>query len=326
MRTRIVLPIRRRPVSWLVLVLFAGCAIINGTAQATTPAGIAATVNGTVISIEELNDALRLAKIFSPTDTPAADLRSEAVRNLMRRAAAVQEATRRGYSARLDEVDAHIASLQARFENRGKFQDVLERNGISSAALQRQVAKDILVFKLIQDTVIPQVHITDEDVRYYYESNPQYFLVPEKVRVRHILLRVPEDADSAKKKEIRGLLLHIKDLLGSGADFSSVAAAHSQDISAENGGDIGFFSRDDVAKSFADAAFALAPGEISDVVSTPLGYHLIQQLEKRPESVKPFEDIRLPLTRSLRQDATSLLTKVLLDRLLSASEVTQSVK
>lgn len=311
---------------WVVMVLFACWTILPCVVLAKTPAGVAATVNGEAITMEALGDALRLAKVFSAAEVSEVALRVETLRNLMRRTAAVQEATRLGYGASMGEVAARIAFLQERFESREQFQSALEQNGISGEAVQRLVARDILVFKLIQDAVAPQIIVTDDDARYYYDSNPQYFSIPEKVRVRQILLKAPEGAGSEARNEIRGRLLRIKDLLNSGADFSSVAMANSEDTSAENGGDIGFFARDDVAKSFADAAFALAPGAISDVVSTPLGYHLIQQIEKTPESVEPFEDIRLPLMRYLRRLSTALSTKVYLDRLLSASEVKQFVK
>lgn len=309
-----------------LMALIASWLLLPSAAPASPSTGVAATVNGVAITMAELDDALRVAKAFSPTDLSETDLRKKTVRHLMQRAAAIQEGTRRGFGASLAEVDAQIASLQARFETRAQMDDALKQNGITEATLQHQVEKDIIVFKLIQDEVIPQIHVTDDDARYYYDSNPQYFMVPEKVRVRHILLRVPENAGSDEKKEIRTQLLHIKDLLNGGADFAAVAAAHSEDTSAENGGDIGFFARDDVAKSFADASFILSPGQISDVVASPLGYHLIQQIAKTPETVTPFEDIRLPLKRYLHRTATALMTTVYLDRLLSASEIKQFVK
>ena len=310
---------------WLALILLAGSGFGEGAALAAASGGVAATVNGVAITMAELDDALHLAQVFSPEETTA-DLRTETLRNLMRRAAAVQEGQRRGFTASLSEVDDQIASLQARFGSRGRFFEVLSRNGISQSALQRQVAKDIIVFKLIQETVIPDVRVTDVDARYYYDSNPEYFQVPEKVRVRQILLKVPENADSTQKKEIRARLVQLRDIIVAGGDFSAVAQTHSEDTSAQNGGDIGFFSRDDVAKAFGDAAFILSPGEISDVVSTPLGYHIIQQIEKKPETVVPFGDVRAPLTRYLRRRLTDLSTKVYLDRLLSASEIKQFVK
>jgi parvulin-like peptidyl-prolyl isomerase len=125
---------------------------------------------------------------------------------------------------------------------------------------------------------------------------------------------------------IRSRLLGLRELLLGGADFSAIAMEHSEDVSAENGGDIGFFSREDVAKGFADAAFSLSPGDISEVVSTPLGVHLIEQIEKTPETIAPFETIRLPVKRYLHRQATSLAAKVFLDRLLSVSEVKRYVK
>lgn len=315
-----------RSAAWLLLVWLPLWGVFPWTVSASSPSSIAATVNGVVVTTAALEDAMRLATALSTSDTPDTGRRGEILDNLIRRIAALQEGTRRGFGASLDEVDVHLAALAGRFDSQEAFYFALEQNGISLATLQHEIEKDIVVSKLIQDEVSPQVHISDDDVRHYYDSNPHYFLVPERVHARHILLRVPEDADTDTRKAIRTRLLSLRELLLGGADFAAVAMAHSEDVSAENGGDIGFFSREDVAKGFADAAFSLPPGEISDVVTTPLGRHLIEQIEKSPEAIAPFEDIRLPLKRYLHRQATSLATKVFLDGLLSVSQVKRYVK
>lgn len=308
----------------LLLALAMGGILFQGTAQAV-PGGIAATVNGTAISRAELDDALRLARFMSP-DAADGELKTETLRNLMRRTAAVQEAARRGITAEFTEVDDRIAALRERFGTREQFFGALAQHDLSMASLQQQVEKDILVAKLIQAAVTPQVHISDDDVRYFYGSNPEYFAIPEKIRVRHILLRVPETAEDNEKKAVRERIETLRELILSGADFAAVAMDHSEDSSAENGGDIGFFAREDVSKRFADAAFILEPGAVSEVVATPLGYHLIQMVERAPESRMPFEQVREPLKRYLHRTATSLSAKVFLDGLLSTSDVQQFVK
>ncbi len=311
--------------AWLVM----ACLPLWGAVSQAVPAAassIAATVNGAVVTTAALDAAVRLATTLSGADTFDSRRRGEVFDNLIRRVAAVQEGTRRGFGASLAEVEAQKAFLAARFDSQEAFYFALDQNGISPATLQHEIEKDIIVSKLIQDEVSPHVHISDDDVRHYYDSNPHYFLVPERVHVRHILLRIPEAADADARKAIRSRLLSLRELLLGGGDFAVIAMEHSEDVSAENGGDIGFFSREDVAKGFADAAFSLSPDHISDVVTTPLGLHLIEQIEKTPETTAPFETVRLPLRRYLHRQATSLATKVFLDRLLSVSEVKRYAK
>ena len=130
-----------------------------------------------------------------------------------------------------------------------------------------------------------------------YRANAEKFVTPEQVRVRHILI----DARSCEaEKQIAQLLEQAR---APGADFVALAQQHSQDPgSARRGGDLGFFERGKMAPEFDKAAFSLTrPGEVSDVVRTQFGYHIIRLEERRPASREPFEKVRDPLIRDIDQ-------------------------
>lgn len=130
-----------------------------------------------------------------------------------------------------------------------------------------------------------------------YRANAEKFVTPEQVRVRHILI----DARSCDaEKQIAQLLQQAR---APGADFAALAQQYSQDPgSARRGGDLGFFERGKMAPEFDKAAFSLTrPGEVSDVVRTQFGYHIIRLEERRPAAREPFEKVRDPLVRDIDQ-------------------------
>lgn len=142
-----------------------------------------------------------------------------------------------------------------------------------------------------------------ERVREAYEERRVEFDRPEQVRARHILLRVPEDAGEEKVAEVRERAEEVLARIEEGAAFADVALEVSQDPgSRSRGGDLGYFSRDDMVDAFAEAAFALEPGERSGVVRTTHGFHLIKALEHRPARTVPFEEARREVARDLLRE------------------------
>jgi len=135
-------------------------------------------------------------------------------------------------------------------------------------------------------------NFSDEELERYYRRHLDLFETNEEVKAAHILLRVAEDADEEtrnKRLELANqLLLELKD----GADFAELAKANSDDKgTAEKGGELGTFGRGVMVKSFEDAAFKLKPGQLSGVVESPFGYHIIKVEEATEAGVKPLVDV-----------------------------------
>lgn len=147
--------------------------------------------------------------------------------------------------------------------------------------------------------------------RNQYDADPKKFDVPEQIRVRHILISAKACEAEAKAREI---LAKAKQ---PGADFALLAEANSDDPgSAPSGGDLGFFSRGRMVPAFDKAAFALQqPGELSDVVKTDYGYHVIRLEERKPAGRKPFDEVREDLVKSIAQSEDRARRQLLLDQI-----------
>ena len=152
---------------------------------------------------------------------------------------------------------------------------------------------------LEREKVAAGVQLTEQELRAAYSGSLDNFRIPEKMHARHILLSMQDKPDAEKKT----LLAKAEDLVKQakgGADFAELAKKNSTDSNASEGGDLGTFAHGQMVPEFESAAFALKPNEISGVVTTQFGYHIIQALEKEPARVEPFEKVRPDLERELR--------------------------
>ena len=142
---------------------------------------------------------------------------------------------------------------------------------------------------------------TEEQLRTFYDQNVHdRFTDVEEVRARHILVRVELGADDAAKAKVRAEAEDLLKQIRGGADFEALAKKHSKDTSsAPKGGDLGFFPRGRMVPAFDTAVFALKPGEVSEVVETPFGFHVIKLEEHKPGGARPFEAVHDQIEKEL---------------------------
>jgi peptidyl-prolyl cis-trans isomerase D len=140
------------------------------------------------------------------------------------------------------------------------------------------------------------VAVPPNDIQRYYNDNIQQYQRPERVRASHILLNTGGKDEAAVRKQAEELLAKIK----AGADFAALAKQYSEDPgSKEKGGDLDFFPRGQMVPEFETAAFALAPGQVSDLVKTQYGFHIIKVVDKEPGSTETLEQVRPQIQQML---------------------------
>ena len=163
-----------------------------------------------------------------------------------------------------------------------------------------------------------KVKLTDSEVREYYDENLESFKIPKKVVARHILLKVSPDADPETVKKTKEKALKILKLAREGKDFAGLAKKYSEGPSRNNGGYLGEFTKESMIKPFADKAFSMKAGEISDPVRTRFGWHIIKVEKVIDAHTTPFKDaekdIRKILTdnkaKSLAYDAAEAVSDI----------------
>ncbi|QVW25427.1 peptidylprolyl isomerase [Pseudomonas hormoni] len=242
---------------------------------------VAARVNGEEISefrleryfAEYLEDQGRaLGSIRNPTAYK--QLRQKALDALIDRELLWQEAVRRGVVINDAAVQSQVEQTRQAIGGAETFARRLEDAGFDEAGFVEYTRRELAARQVFAE--LTTVDGPDEkQVRAFYEEHRAEMRRPEAVQARHILIKVPQDADAATVEAARLRLVDMQVKISQGADFASVARTGSEDASASEGGDLGYFPRGRMLPDFETAAFALAPGTVSEPVRTPLGWHLI---------------------------------------------------
>ncbi len=174
--------------------------------------------------------------------------------------------------------------------------------------------RSVAILTVDQARLEQSVNPSDAELRRAYANDQDRFRTPERVQARHILLKTTDKspAEAAKTKaKAEDLLKQIK----AGADFAELARKNSEDPgSAPKGGDLGWLVRGQTVKPFEDAAFLLKPKEISNVVKTEYGYHIIQVLDHQQAHLRSFDDVRLELASETRKQTVAQMMQDLTDR------------
>ena len=163
------------------------------------------------------------------------------------------------------------------------YQEALKENvhkQVEVKDLIKEAQKKVIITKFMSDKVDSTYNLSDEEIRAFYDTNIDSFKTPEVMRASHIMLKTEEAANHA--------LQRLKD----GKDFAQLAKEISSDATGVKGGDIGYFTKRQVNPDFANAAFALNQGEMSNVVKTKYGYHIILITERKLPSVERFADVK----------------------------------
>ena len=301
--------------------------------------GIAVTVNGVDITEREVRALAEpdLEKIAAKAaQLPPAyveqtkkQIRQWALETLIRERLLDEKVKQAGIDVTEEEVMDWIKSMAASQDpplSLEDFKKTIEKNGKSFDELRRQVRKNLGYDKLMEAELQGKTNITEADVKKYYSENEKQFEVPEQVRASHILIEPemtdpdvdPNEAKAQAKAKAQKLLEQIR----AGADFAELAKAHSADSgSAPNGGDLDFFARGEMEAPFDKVAFELKVGQVSDVVETRYGYHIIKVTDRKAASVTAFEQAKDDIMNALIQKNRAELARKYIESLKEKAKI-----
>ena len=280
---------------------------------------IVANVNGSIILLSEVQDqlaAMKDLKTKQGMDIPAEKLTEKGVLSeIIDEKLVTSFAKEKEIEIKESEVDKAVQGIKDRNKlSDEEFKMVLSAQGASMDKFRERVKNQILIQKVISqevDTVAP----TEEEARAFYEQNKKEFSAEGKVRARHILIMAPEDATSAQVATAEQKIVKIKERIDAGADFGQMAKENSEDPSASNGGDLGWFGRGEVLPAFEKVAFAMEIGRVSAPVRTSFGYHLIQVTEKEQAVAPAFDKVADRIKDALSRQSFEKRRNAWLDRM-----------
>lgn len=229
-----------------------------------------------------------------------------------------QEAERFGLKPDESKVSEMMQLTEQQAGGRAALETMMLEAGTDISALEEIFREMELGRVFIEQQIRPTITVTDEEVVAFYNENPQYFETGEQVSARHILFTVGENADPETDAAAKAKADAAHQRAVAGEDFAELAKELSEGPSGPNGGDLGFFEKERMEPAVSEAAFALEPGEISPVVKSQFGYHVIKVEDRRGAGTISLEEaderIRQTLVNQKAGETTAALIQTLSEK------------
>jgi peptidyl-prolyl cis-trans isomerase C len=279
------------------------------TKSATTSPGKVASINGTVISQEQLDRALAYQQEMAAlqgvtiTDDQMPQLKYEVLQNLISTELLYQESQKSGMKVEEKDIsETYEAQKQkAQFKTDAEFEAALKQSNKTMASFRAEIKQGLAIDRFVKSKFTDKTTVSDSEAKKYYDDNPGYFQQPAQVRISHIMIRADSKADQSIKDEAKKKIEQVLNRLKAGEDFAALAKEVSEDANSKNnGGDLDYISKGQAPQSFEDAAFALKKGEISNIVTTDSGYHIIKVTDKQDAKKISYEESKNDIITSLK--------------------------
>lgn len=299
------------------LVIFGANAAISGLPavkgeplKTIDPAAPVVIVNGMPITMGEFKAAL--ASYFEnlqnsmggnhggAAEAPNDMVKDEVLTKLVEREllyAEIEKAELKG----VDELtEKEFEQAKSQFKSDEEYKQALKNGGMTEEDLKKMIRRRHLLDAYVAEVMMPTLKVSEEEAKKFYDYNPSLFEAQESVQASHILIKVEEGTDEATKAEAKKKIEDIRAKVVDGGDFAALAGESSQCPSSKNGGDLGPFVRGRMVKPFEDAAFGMKVGEISPVVETQFGYHIIKVTDRQEGGKTPFDEINERIVQHLK--------------------------
>lgn len=296
---------------WFSLTLLAGLTLLL-TSTPLLAKGIQPTsdkvaeVNGSAVSRQAFDAEINsIMQRFSsagqnPTQAQMADINKAVLDKLIDGELLYQESQKNGFTVDNAAVNSELEKLKKQLNSSEEFKKALENWGITEEGYKEELAKNMAIQQFIEKQFIEKAVISEEETKSFYDENKSNFKQSDKVKASHILIKVEENASKSEKEAKRQKLEKIRDQIKDGADFAELAKKFSEGPSNVRGGDLGYFERGQMVKPFEAAAFSMMPGDVSDIVETQFGYHLIKVVDKQYATTLEYSQVKPQIEKHLK--------------------------
>ncbi|MFO7965644.1 MAG: peptidylprolyl isomerase [Desulfobacterales bacterium] len=319
----------RIPLIIMFIALYAVCPTSGGGVRAgqTEFDVTIAVVNGAGITKRDFIWALsseeqRLTssgKLMSPEELN--ELKKKVLDHLIDRELLYQESMKKNIVVSDVMVDQEFEKMRDAMISDIDFETIEAELGMDIHHIKNEFRRVFAIETLMARELVIDDSVSEEESRLFYQANPEMFTIRGPVYVSHILIQVESGADAVRKAQAKKKAEDIYKRVLSGDDFAQLAKSYSEGPSAFRGGDIGWIKTGRTVKAFEDAAFALKVGEISGIVETPYGFHIIKVMKKIPDSVFAYDDIREQLDEFLKKEKADTVKNAYVQKLRQGADI-----
>jgi peptidyl-prolyl cis-trans isomerase SurA len=260
---------------------------------------IVAIVNQEIITLSEVDRliASHLDEIQAGNrlerEQKLRELRLKALDRLIEEKVLDYEAKKAGIKATSKEVETVIDDIRRRSNaTQEDLEQALTREGLTYESYRKEIERQLTRQRFVQWSMKVEPKVSEKELREFYEKNLQQYRTLESYRPAHILFVVPKNATPEQTLEIRMQCQKVLDRIKNGESFSEMALLYSQDPTSKDGGDLGFFKKGELLPPLERAALRLKVGEVSGIVRTDFGFHLIKLLDRKGGLPVPYEDVK----------------------------------
>lgn len=294
---------------WKLFAIFLFGWMLPAAASGQVVDRIIALVNDDVIFLSELEEAgkllfeqIRKSTLPEESEGKIKKARRELLNQLIEDKLLEQEIKNRKIEVSEREVDQAIEEVMKKNQlTENDLKKALAKEGLTYSAYRQRVKLDLGKIRLINREIKAKIVVKEEDLRNYYRENIGEFTEPLEVKLQQIFLRQGPALSSKQSDELKKIALEIHQRARQGEDFGELVQRYSQGPEKAEGGVLGFFKKGELIPELEEATFHLKRGEISEVVQTPQGLHILRVLDRRGGEPRPFAEVRHRIREQITQ-------------------------
>ena len=271
---------------------------------------IVALVNNQVITLSELDemgkpllDQVRKTAFPAEREEQLKKARREVLDHLIESRLLEEEMKKRKIEVSDRDVDAAVNDvLKASNLTEDDLKKALAREGMTLSAYRQKVREELGKIRLVTREIKSKIVIEEEEVRKRYQENPEKYSDPLEVQIQQVFFPLPPNAPEDQVAAVRKEALTILERARRGDDFTQLAKVYSRGPEASEGGVLGYFKKQELVREVEEAGFKLKPGEISDLVRSPAGFHILKVLDRKGGQSRPFAEVRNRIREEAMQE------------------------
>lgn len=303
---------------------------IKGTTHVVskTKEKIVAKVNGQPIYTSDLHpyvqkELMTFKKYAIKRDT--SDLEKRLRRKVLDKVIEQKILAQESIKVKIDDIESKISerakNVRAKYRNKEDYENMLRRTGVTPEQMRENIRREIHINAYLESKKLSNPDVPEEDIKDFYQHNPENFRQEEYVKVSHILLKVSKDASPEEIETVKKKAVEIRNEIISGKDFGAYARKFSEDGRASRGGDLDFIKRGYMPPEFDKVAFSLDVNAVSEPVRTEYGFHIIKVVEKKPGGIARYEDVKDFIRKFLQQEMSKKIIALHMNELKQKAKI-----